>query len=69
MLTDRRLSTMLRVAVLAAFLVIVLRPERSSTAQVAQGATMTVLAGSVAVIRTDGSAIRAGPQRDRRLPG
>ena len=69
MLTDRRISTLLRVAALAAFLVVVLRPEHSSAAQVAQGATMTVVAGQVAVIRTDGSAIQPAPSGTDVFPG
>jgi hypothetical protein len=69
LLTNRRLFGLLRVAALAGFSVLFLQPDQSSIAQVAQGATMTVLAGSVAVIRTDGSAIQPAPSGTDVFPG
>jgi hypothetical protein len=50
-------------------LVLLPRPEQTATAQVSQGATMTVLAGMVAVLRTDGSAIQPAPSGTDVFPG
>jgi hypothetical protein len=48
-------------ALLATIAGFVLLPTTRSSAQVEQGATMTVLRGQVAVIRSDGSAIQPAP--------
>ena len=40
---------------------LLLQPAPAAWSQVAQGATMTVLRGQVAVVREDGSAVRRPP--------
>jgi hypothetical protein len=69
LLTNRRLYAFVRVVALAALLVTLSRSDQSSSAQVSQGATMTVLAGQVAVLRTDGSAIQPAPSGTDVFPG
>ena len=62
----RALGNLLVVGVLLALLIAVAMP---AFAQVGQGATMTVLQGSVAVIRTNGSAVQPAPSGTEVLPG
>src|SRR5919206_3863701 len=49
------------VALLAALVGFVLPPASPSSAQIDEGATMTVLRGQVAVVHPDGSAIQPAP--------
>lgn len=51
----------LRFLVLLALLAALVLPALPGTAQVGQGATMTVLRGQVAVLRPDGSAVQPAP--------
>jgi hypothetical protein len=61
-----RYAFLLAMSVLVALLVPV---AGQTTAQVQQGATMTVLAGQVAVIRTDGSAVQPAASGTDVFPG
>ncbi len=62
----RALGNLLVVGVLLALQIAVAMP---AFAQVGQGATMTVLQGSVAVIRTNGSAVQPAPSGTEVFPG
>ena len=66
----RRAWTVLSVAaVLATLAGFALLPTPRSSAQVEQGATMTVLRGQVAVVRSDGSAVQPAPSGTVVNPG
>jgi hypothetical protein len=66
----RRPWTLLGVAaLLAATVGLLILPATRSSAQVQQGATMTVLRGQVAVVRSDGSAIQPAPSGITVNPG
>jgi hypothetical protein len=54
---------------LSALLALLVPIATQTTAQVAQGATMTVLAGQVAVIRANGAAIQPAPTGTEVFPG
>ena len=53
----------------AALLVLLLLPAHTSTAQVQQGATMTLLRGQLAVLHPDGSAVQPAPSGTTVLAG
>jgi len=61
MVYQRSWSVLGLAALLATLAGLVLFPSTRSSAQVEQGATMTVLRGQVAVVRADGSAIQPAP--------
>jgi len=69
LLTRYRLPAVIRVAVIASLFGFLLEPAQSSSAQVNQGATMTVLAGQVAVVRPDGSSTQPAPSGTDVFPG
>ena len=54
---------------ISALVALLLPVAGQTTAQIQQGATMTVLAGQVAVIRTDGSAVQPAPSGTDLFPG
>src|SRR5215212_2199840 len=54
---------------LCALIALVVPAADRTAAQVGQGATMTVLQGAVAVIRTDGSAVQPAPSGTTVFPG
>ena len=69
LLKNRRIFAAARIVAIAGLLVFLLQPAQSSYAQVGQGATMTVLAGQVGVVRPDGSAIQPAPSPSDVFPG
>ena len=62
-------TEVLRSLAILGLLALLARPPSLSLAQITEGATMTVLRGSVAVIRTDGSAIQPAPSGTDVFPG
>jgi hypothetical protein len=62
-------AEVLRGLAILGLLALLARPPSLSLAQITEGATMTVLRGSVAVIRTDGSAIQPAPTGTDVFPG
>ena len=69
LLKNRRIFAAARIVAIAGLMVFLLQPAQSSYAQVGQGATMTVLAGQVGVVRPDGSAMQPAPSPSDVFPG
>jgi hypothetical protein len=65
----RLAGQLLRLLALLTFLALLILPSDPSTAQVQEGATMTVLRGQVAVVRPDGSAVQPAPSGTVVYPG
>jgi len=64
-----RRTALVNLMVVGVLLALQLAVAIPAAAQVGQGATMTVLQGSVAVIRTNGSAVQPAPSGTEVFPG